>query len=239
MDTLSEISEQLQEGRLSAVKKLVQQALDEGIPPREIIDGGLLAGMSAVADQYRASRVFVPQVLVASRAANAGLELLKPHMRRVGREFVGRVVIGTVAGDLHDIGKHMVKIMLESKGLDVIDLGVDVSPERFYSAVVESGAELLCCSVLLTTTIESLQRVIDYFKERGYRDRVYIMIGGAPVTQELCDHIGADCYTYTALDAAEAAYEYCMKKREGRNAADDAPPEEKGSASGSGTEEKM
>ena len=213
MDTLSEISKQLQKGKVSRVRELVQRALDEGIAPREIIDGGLLAGMSVLADQYRSSQVFVPQVLVASRAANAGLELLKPRMQAEGVEPVGRVVIGTVAGDLHDIGKNMVQIMLESKGLEVIDLGVDVSPERFYQAVVESGAELLCCSALLTTTIESLQRVIVYFREHGYRDKVYIMIGGAPVTQELCDHIGADCYTYTALDAAEAAYDYCMKRK--------------------------
>ncbi|MBR2831512.1 MAG: corrinoid protein [Oscillospiraceae bacterium] len=218
MDTLSELSEQLQNGKVSKVRELVQRALDEGIPPRQIIDGGLLAGMGVLADRYRSSQVFVPQVLVAARAANAGLEILKPHMRDETANPVGRVVIGTVEGDLHDIGKNMVKIMLQSKGLEVIDLGVDVSPERFFNAVVESGAELLCCSALLTTTIESLQRVIVYFREHGYRDKVYIMIGGAPVTQELCDHIGADCYTYEALDAAEAAYDYCMRKKNGGKA---------------------
>ena len=210
MTTLERISDNLQKGRSSKVQEAVLQALEEQLPPRVIMEKGLLDGMRSVAEKFKTDEVFVPQVLVASRAINAGLQILKPYLLEEGAEAPGVIVMGTVRGDMHDIGKNIVRIMMESKGLKVIDLGVDVTAEQFYNAAVENHADIVSCSALLTATMEEMRHVVELFCERGYRDKIKIMVGGAPVTQRFCDHIGADIYTDDAVEAASVAYNVCV-----------------------------
>lgn len=209
MSILTDISENLQRGKAKIVKELVQQAIDEGIPVQQILDEGLLSGMGVIGEKFKNNEVFVPEVLVAARAMNMGAQLLKPLMADAGVEAAGKVCIGTVKGDLHDIGKNLVKIMLEGKGLTVIDLGVDVPAERFIQTAVEQNADLICCSALLTTTMNEMQNVVEAAAREGIRDKVRIMVGGAPVTQAFCESIGADCYTPDAASCADAAAAYC------------------------------
>ncbi len=205
---LKDISLQLQAGKAKIVKTLVQQALDEGIPAKQILEEGLLAGMSVVGDQFRSGEIFVPEVLVAARAMNQGAALLKPHL--AGEVQVkGKACIGTVRGDLHDIGKNLVKMLMEGKGLEVIDLGVDVEPEAFVKAAVENNAGVICCSALLTTTMGVMGDVVKAADAAGLRDQVKIMVGGAPVTEAFCKQIGADAYTSDAASAADAAVAFC------------------------------
>ena len=208
MAILEEISGYLQKGRTKLVKQLVTQALEEGMAPQAILEDGLLSGMAIIGERFKNNEVFVPEVLVAARAMNAGTELLKPHLMQAGVAAKGTAVIGTVKGDLHDIGKNLVKMMIESKGLTVIDLGVDVGPEAFVQAAVENNAQIVCCSALLTTTMREMKDVVDACVSHGIRDKVKIMVGGAPLNQEFCDSIGADCYTEDATSAAEAALAY-------------------------------
>jgi len=205
MAILEDISAYLQKGRTKNVKELVTQALDEGIAPQTILEEGLLSGMAVIGEKFKNNEVFVPEVLVAARAMNAGTALLKPHLVQAGVQAKGTAVIGTVKGDLHDIGKNLVKMMIESKGLTVVDLGVDVSPEAFADAAVENNAKVICCSALLTTTMCEMKNVVEECVTRGIRDKVKIMVGGAPLNQEYCDSIGADCYTEDATSASEAA----------------------------------
>ena len=205
MSILTDISEALQKGRAKQIKVLVPQALEEGIPAKQILEEGLLAGMSVVGEKFKNNEVFVPEVLVAARAMNVGAELLKPELAEAGVSAKGKVCIGTVKGDLHDIGKNLVRMMLEGKGLEVIDLGVDVAPEAFVQAAVEHGCQIIACSALLTTTMPAMAEVVKAAQAAGIRDKVKIMIGGAPVTQEFCDSIGADAYTPDAAAAAEKA----------------------------------
>ena len=209
MEILNDISTLLQQGRAPKVKEKVQEALDQGISAKDILEEGLLSGMSVIGEKFKNNEVYVPEVLIAARAMNAGVALLKPYLVDAGVEAKGTVVIGTVKGDLHDIGKNLVKMMLEGKGLTVVDLGVDVSAEQFYNAAVENHAQIVCCSALLTTTMNEMKNVVDYFEEKGKRDTVKIMVGGAPVTQNFCDSIGADCYTSDAASAADAALQFC------------------------------
>ncbi|MGI6031648.1 MAG: cobalamin B12-binding domain-containing protein [Eubacteriales bacterium] len=211
MSILVEISELLQKGRAPKVKELVQQAIDQGITPKDILEEGLLSGMNIIGEKFKNNEVFVPEVLIAARAMNAGIGILKPYLVAAGVESAGVAVIGTVKGDLHDIGKNLVKMMLESKGINVIDLGVDVSAQAFYDAAMEHGAKIVCCSALLTTTMNEMKNVVDLFVANGKRDDVKIMIGGAPVTQAFADSIGADCYTTDATSAAEAALAFCKE----------------------------
>lgn len=210
MSVLEEMSTFMQKGRAPKVKELVQQALDEGIAPQQILEEGLLSGMNIIGEKFKNNEVFVPEVLIAARAMNAGIEVLKPALLASGVEAKGKVVIGTVKGDLHDIGKNLVRMMIEGKGITVVDLGVDVSPEQFYEAAVAENAQVVCCSALLTTTMNEMKNVVDIFKEKGMRDKVKIMVGGAPVTQNFCDSVGADCYTADAASAAEAALALCQ-----------------------------
>ena len=205
MSILTDISEALQKGRAKQIKVLVPQALEEGIPAKQILEEGLLAGMSVVGEKFKNNEVFVPEVLVAARAMNVGTELLKPELAEAGVSAKGKVCIGTVKGDLHDIGKNLVRMMFEGKGLEVIDLGVDVAPEAFVQAAVEHGCQIIACSALLTTTMPAMAEVVKAAQAAGIRDKVKIMIGGAPVTQEFCDSIGADAYTPDAAAAAEKA----------------------------------
>jgi len=209
MGILNDISENLQKGKSKLVKQLVQQALDEGVKPNDILSEGLLSGMSIIGEKFKNNEVFVPEVLVAARAMNMGAQILKPYLADAGIKAVGKVCIGTVQGDLHDIGKNLVKMMLEGKGLEVIDLGTDVAPETFVETAIEQNCRVICCSALLTTTMPVMAEVVKLAEEKGIRDKVKIMIGGAPVSQEYCDKIGADCYTVDAASAADAAVEFC------------------------------
>ena len=209
MVVLSDISENLQKGKQKIVRELVQQAIDEGINPEQILNEGLLAGMSIVGEKFKNNEVYVPEVLVAARAMNIGVEILKPHLAANGVQATGKVCIGTVQGDLHDIGKNLVKMMMEGKGLEVIDLGTDVSPETFVKTAIEQNCRVICCSALLTTTMDVMEEVVKAVEAAGIRDKVKIMIGGAPVNEEYCQKIGADCYTVDAASAADAAVAFC------------------------------
>lgn len=206
---LKEISAQLQAGKAKIVKTLVQQAIDEGIPAQQILEEGLLDGMNIVGEKFKNNEVFVPEVLIAARAMNQGVALLKPLLAAEGVKASGKVCIGTVQGDLHDIGKNLVKMMMEGKGLEVIDLGTDVSPETFVKTAVEQNCQVICCSALLTTTMGIMGEVVKAAAEAGIRDKVKIMIGGAPVNQNFCDQIGADAYTNDAASAADQAVAFC------------------------------
>ena len=205
MSTFTEISEAMQKGRAKLIKTLVPQALEEGIPAQDILQDGLLAGMDVVGRRFKANEIFVPEVLVAARAMNVRAELLKPYLSEAGVEPKGKVILGTVKGDLHDIGKNLVRMMLEGKGLTVIDLGVDVPPEKFVEAAIENDCSIICCSALLTTTMPVMGEVVEKAVEAGVRDKVKIMIGGAPVTEAFGQSINADAYTPDATTCAEVA----------------------------------
>ena len=209
MSVLTEISENLQRGKAKVVKELVQQAIDQGIPVQQILDEGLLAGMSVIGEKFKNNEVFVPEVLVAARAMNMGAALLKPLMAEAGVEAAGKVCIGTVKGDLHDIGKNLVKMMMEGKGLEVVDLGTDVSPETFVRTAKEQNCQVICCSALLTTTMDVMGEVVKEAEREGIRDKVKIMVGGAPVTDAFAKSIGADAYTPDAASAADVAAQFC------------------------------
>ena len=206
---LHEISVQLQAGKAKMVKNLVQQALDEGIPAQQILEEGLLAGMNVVGEKFKSNEIFVPEVLIAARAMNMGASLLKAQLAEDGVTASGKVCIGTVKGDLHDIGKNLVKMMMEGKGLEVIDLGVDVPAEVFVETAMEQGCQVICCSALLTTTMGVMADVVKAATAAGIRDQVKIMIGGAPVTESFCSQIGADAYAPDATSAAEKAVAFC------------------------------
>lgn len=205
MAVIEEISEFLQKGRAKNVKTLVQQALDENMDPKVILNEGLLSGMMIIGDKFKKNEVFVPEVLVAARAMNAGLEILEPKLIEVGNKPAGRAVIGTVKGDLHDIGKNLVSMMLKGAGFEIYDIGVDAPAQAFIDKAEEVNADIICMSALLTTTMPNMKDVIDELKTRNLRDKYIIMVGGAPVNQSFCDQIGADIYTPDASTAAEAA----------------------------------
>ena len=206
---LNQISENLQKGKAKIVKQLVQEAIDAGISAQDILEKGLIAGMNVVGEKFRNNEIFVPEVLVAARALNMGSALLKPLLAADGVKASGKVCIGTVQGDLHDIGKNLVKMMMEGKGLEVIDLGTDVSPEAFVTTAKEQGCQVICCSALLTTTMPVMEEVVKAAEAAGIREQVKIMIGGAPVTEEFRAQIGADVYTDDAASAADAAVKLC------------------------------
>lgn len=212
MQILSDISENLQRGKAKVVKELVQTALDEGISAKDIL-GSLLDGMGVIGEKFKNNEVYVPEVLVAARAMNMGAQILKPYLAESGVESVGRACIGTVQGDLHDIGKNLVKMMLEGKGLEVIDLGTDVAPEAFIRAAIDNNCQIICCSALLTTTMDVMEDVVKAAVAAGIRDKVKIMVGGAPITQDFCDKIGADAYTPDAASAADKAAEFCKEMK--------------------------
>lgn len=202
---LTEISEKIQKGKTKDIKALVPKALEEGVPAVEILNDGLLDGMNIVGIKFKNNEVFVPEVLIAARAMKAGTDILKPYLVSDNVSAKGKVVLGTVRGDFHDIGKNLVKMMMEGHGLEVIDLGVDVSPEAFINAAKENGADIIACSALLTTTMAEMKNVVDLCTAEGIRDNVKILIGGAPITEAFKSEIGADIYTSDAASAAEAA----------------------------------
>ncbi|MEF9839389.1 MAG: corrinoid protein [Lachnospiraceae bacterium] len=210
MSIIEEMSEFLQKGRAKNVKALVQQALDEEMDPKVILNEGLLSGMMIIGAKFKNNEVFVPEVLVAARAMNAGLAVLEPKLIEVGNEPVGKAVIGTVQGDLHDIGKNLVVMMLKGAGFEIHDVGVDVDAETFINKAEEVGADVICMSALLTTTMPNMQACVDQLKEKGLRDKYIIMIGGAPVNESFANQIGADYYTPDAATAAEVAKKAVM-----------------------------
>lgn len=205
MSIVNQINEMLQKGKAKDVKALVNQALEEGITAKEILNEGLIAGMMEVGEKFKENKVYVPEVLIAARAMNQGTAILKPYLTKEGVEPVGKAVICTVKGDLHDIGKNLVKMMFEGVGIECVDLGVDADGEKVVNAVKESGAKVVCLSALLTTTMVNQKEIIEALKEAGLRDQVKVMVGGAPVTQKFADEIGADAYTADAASAAEVA----------------------------------
>ena len=207
---LKEISLQLQAGKAKIVKTLVQEAVDAGVPVQDIL-AQLLDGMNIIGEKFKNNEVFVPEVLISARAMNQGVGVLKPLLTAAGVEPVGKACIGTVQGDLHDIGKNLVKLMLEGKGIEVIDLGTDVSPEKFVQTAKEENCQIICCSALLTTTMGVMSEVVKAAEAAGIRDKVKIMVGGAPVNEDFCKQIGADVYTVDAASAADAAFEICSK----------------------------
>ena len=209
MSILIEISENLQKGKAKIVKELVQKAVDEGIAAETILNEGLLSGMNIVGEKFKNNEVYVPEVLVAARAMDMGTQILKPLLAAEGVKATGKVCIGTVQGDLHDIGKNLVKMMMEGKGLEVVDLGTDVSPETYVQTAIEQNCQIICCSALLTTTMGVMEDVVKAAEAAGIRDRVKIMIGGAPVTEDYCNKIGADAYAADAATAAEVAVKLC------------------------------
>ena len=209
MSIYLEISENLQKGKNKIVKELVQQAIDAGCPAAEILNDALMAGMNIIGEKFKNNEVYVPEVLVAARCMNTGVQLLKPLLVADGVQATGKVCIGTVQGDLHDIGKNIVKLMMEGKGIEVVDLGTDVAPETFVQAAIEQGCQVICCSALLTTTMDVMADVVKAADSAGIRPGVKIMVGGAPITQDFCEKIGADVYTSDAASAADAAVALC------------------------------
>ena len=208
MSRYDDISSAVQRGKKKEVKPLVQQVVDEGCDPVEILNEALIPAMSLVGDKFSAGEVFVPEMLVAARAMAAGTDVLKPYLAAAGSEPIGKAVIGTVQGDMHDIGKNLVRMMIESKGFEVVDLGVDVAPERFVDYVQEHPeCQIVCLSALLTTTMPMIGETIKALSEAGVRDGVKVMVGGAPVTQAFADEVGADAYTADAGSAAVKAAE--------------------------------
>lgn len=208
MSILDDVSAAVQAGKKKDVEALVQQAIDEGVSAQEILDGGLLAAMDIIGPKFKNNEIFVPEVLVAARAMNAGSALLKPLLAEAGTEPKGKAVIGTVKGDMHDIGKNLVRMMIEGKGIEINDLGVDVAPETFIDYIKSNpDLNLVCLSALLTTTLPALKDTVAAIKDAGLDSQVKILVGGAPVTQEYADEIGADGYSVDAGSAAAKAME--------------------------------
>jgi 5-methyltetrahydrofolate--homocysteine methyltransferase len=207
MADLNAIAENLINGKADEVRSLVQGAVDEGVNVGTILNEGLIKGMNVVGENFKNNVFYVPEVLIAARAMKAGMEIIRPMLSDAGVEPVGTVAIGTVKGDLHDIGKNLVAMMLEGAGFEVIDLGIDVPPEKFIEAVTEQGAQVVAMSALLTTTMPSMKTTIDALKEAGVAEKIKTVIGGAPVTQRYADEIGADGYARDAASGADKAKE--------------------------------
>jgi 5-methyltetrahydrofolate--homocysteine methyltransferase len=206
-DILAKIASELYEGEDQSVAELVQAALDQGMEPKEVLQGGLIAGMDEVGKDFKAGELFVPEVLIAARAMHAGMSVLRPLLTETDSISAGRYLIGTVKGDLHDIGKNLVKMMLEGAGFETIDLGTDVEPQAFVDAVREHRPVLIGMSALLTTTMVQMRATVEALEEAGLRDSVKIMIGGAPVTEAFAAEIGADAYAPDAASAVDKARE--------------------------------
>ncbi len=209
MKILDDISTLLQAGKAEPLKEQVRQALAEGIEAKVILEEGLMVGMNIIGQKFKRNEVYVPEVLIAARAMNGGIEILKPLLAAGDSKARGTVVIGTVQGDLHDIGKNLVKIMMEGKGMEVIDLGTNVSADRYVQAARDNKAQIVACSALLTTTMVQMESVVKALQDAGMRDDVTIMIGGAPVTDEYRKSIGADIYSADAASAADEAARVC------------------------------
>jgi 5-methyltetrahydrofolate--homocysteine methyltransferase len=204
-DILQEIASNLYNGEDTEVAELVQKALDEGLQPAEVLQGGLIAGMDEVGRDFKAGELFVPEVLIAARAMHAGMSVLRPLLAESDAPSAGKYVVGTVKGDLHDIGKNLVRMMLEGAGFEMIDLGTDVGPQDFVDAVRANQPQLLGMSALLTTTMVQMKATMEALEEAGVRDSIKVMIGGAPVTEAFAKEIGADAYAPDAASAVDVA----------------------------------
>jgi 5-methyltetrahydrofolate--homocysteine methyltransferase len=211
MDLLQKISEELQKGNYNEVPKLTQEALNAGIPPAKILKEGLIAGMDVVGERFRKDELFIPEVLVAAKAMHAGMDVLRPKLVERGVRLTGEIVLGTVKGDLHDIGKNLVGMMMEGAGFQVIDLGIDIPSEKFVDAVKSHKPNLLGLSALLTTTMPRMKEVIQSLIVAGIRDKVKVIVGGAPLTEKFAKEIGADGYAPDAASAADMAKSLLMK----------------------------
>ena len=205
MADLQGIADALIKGDRNTVVELTKQALDEGTSPEDVLNKGLVAGMSVVGERFKNNEVYVPEVLIAARAMHGGMDVLQPQLEATGVQPIGKVVLGTVKGDLHDIGKNLVGMMLQGAGLEVVDVGVDVPADQFVASIKESGSQVIAMSALLTTTMPQMPEVIKAIKEAGLD--VKTMVGGAPVTQAFADEIGADGYAPDAASAADKALE--------------------------------
>lgn len=205
MVNLDVISEALQRGDAKKVEELVKKSLEENLTPKKILEDGLIKGMGIIGAKFKKNEVYVPEVLIAARAMHAGMSVLRPKLAETGVKSIGTVAIGTVKGDLHDIGKNLVKMMLEGAGFEVIDLGIDVSVDKFVEAVKEHKPNIIAMSALLTTTMVNMPEVIKALEAAGLREKVKIMIGGAPITQNYADQIGADGYSPDAASAVDKA----------------------------------
>jgi 5-methyltetrahydrofolate--homocysteine methyltransferase len=199
------LAEAVIDGDAKTTKALVEQGIGEGIDPQELVSKHLIPAMDEVGRRFECNEYFVPELLISARAMKGALEIIRPLLAKAGAKPVGKVAIGTVKGDLHDIGKNLVAAMLEGGGFEVIDLGVDVGPEKFVSVVQDKGVGVLCLSALLTTTMPAMKDVLRALKDAGLRDKVRIMIGGAPITQQYADEIGADGYSENASSAVTLA----------------------------------
>ena len=208
MDTLQQIGEFLQKGNTPEVSKLTQQAIDAQMAPKTILDDGLIAGMAIVGQQFKEHKIFLPHVLLAAKAMQSGIDLLKPLLARDGIPAIGKAVIGTVQGDLHDIGKNLVGIMLKGAGIEVIDLGKDVSPEAFVETAKKENAQVIGMSALLTTTMPVMKKVVELAKERGIFGKTRIIIGGAPLSADYAKTIGADAYCFDGISAVDRVKEF-------------------------------
>jgi 5-methyltetrahydrofolate--homocysteine methyltransferase len=205
MEDLKKLYDAILNGNFKIARELTQQALNAGIDPQVLVQQQMIPAMDEVGRRYEANEYFVPELLISARAMKASLELIRPLLTAQGAEPAGRVAIGTVKGDLHDIGKNLVAAMLEGAGFEVVDLGVDVSPDKFIAAVNEKNVSLVAMSALLTTTMNSMKTTVEAIKVAGVRGKVKIMIGGAPVTQKYADEIGADGYSTNANSAVALA----------------------------------
>jgi 5-methyltetrahydrofolate--homocysteine methyltransferase len=205
MIDFKEMQDALIAGNAQRVKELTEQAVEDGVSPADILNKGLVPGMAVIGERFKNNEVYVPEVLIAARAMKAGMAIIKPLLVEANVEPIGRVVIGTVKGDLHDIGKNLVGMMLEGAGFEVIDVGVDVAPEKFVSVAKEKNAKLIGLSALLTTTMPSMRDTLDKLESEGVRSDIKMMIGGAPVTQRYADEIGADGYAPDASSAVDLA----------------------------------
>ncbi len=205
MSILQEIAENLMKGKAPVVKELVEKALADGMEPATVLGDGLIAGMNVIGERFKKNEVYVPEVLIAARAMHAGMNVLKPKLAAAGVEPIGKVVIGTVKGDLHDIGKNLVCMMLEGAGFEVLDIGIDCPPEKFIETAKNENAKIIAMSALLTTTMPAMKGVIEELDKSGLKGIVKTMIGGAPVTQDYADEIGADGYSPDAASAVDLA----------------------------------
>lgn len=212
-DLMGRIASAIHHGQQKRLLQLCQQALDEGHDPQEILSDGLVRGMTVLGEDFSANRAFVPEMLIAAKCMTAATALLKPYMTGESAQVLGHVCLGTVQGDMHDIGKNLVKIMMEGCGIQVHDLGVDVTPQQFVDAAKEFGCGVIACSSLLTTTMQTMRRVVELAREEGIRDQVKILVGGAPISQSFCEEIGADVYTEDAAAAARAAADILRRQR--------------------------
>lgn len=213
MTLLEDISKSIEEGRIRRTKELVKLAVDGGTNPRTVLTDGLLNGLKAVGRKFDRDSFMVTEMLVSSRCINESMEILKPMLLPPGSRPIGRGCIGTVRGDLHDVGKNIVKLMLQSRGIEIFDLGVDVPAQDFVRAVQEEGCQLVCCSALLTSTVPELPRVIRALRDAGLRDKVIVMVGGVPVTAAYAKRIGADIYSEDGYAAAEKAEKALLELR--------------------------